>query len=227
MAMVCFQHPRTPSAGTCCHCSVGLCAPCVRAHYPPSCPRCIQAATLIAQRGAIAGSISELEAIGSRAVTASILAGIGAFIVWSACTLLALLGVPFQQPLAALVADHGIGLLGVGAYVIGSAPYGWFVAGEWLVPPKSAGPYARAQALQSATLATIAIGPFVAPAGIIHDVRRFRELRRGQRRAAARAWTSSEDSRLTAARGELPMKRAIPAPQPRASLDGKTRNHED
>ncbi len=200
MAIVCFDHPQVLSAGTCTRCGLGLCASCAGFQHPPICQRCFTAGRVRAPRSFAAAPKSasgdELEAIQSRAATAGILGGLGGFTTWSLCSLFAYIGVGAGHPWGALIASHDLSVIGLGAYIIGSAPYGWFIAGGWLVPPDRYNPIARAQTMRSATLATITVGPFFAPAGIIHDVRRLFQLRGTRTRAKMSASVSVVSNRL-------------------------------
>jgi hypothetical protein len=207
MAIICFDHPSVPSAGTCQSCGLGLCVACADFRHPPVCRRCFAARTIQNRQSLESAPADEIEAIQSRAAAAAILGALGALTTWSLCNLFAFLGIGAGQPWGELVATHDFSIIGLGAYVVGSAPYGWFIAGGWLVPPDRFGPLVRAQAMRSATLATIAVGPFFAPAGIIHDVRRLFELRGKRRPRASGAIATIVTERLPNYARELPSNR--------------------
>jgi hypothetical protein len=216
MAMVCFRHPQSFSAGICCRCAVGLCAGCVAVAHPPTCSRCLadlgaplgnaenRRSSLPGQSpkqtatGVRNAASTELEDIGGRATTAAILAWTGALITWGVCGLLqrVSVGAFAFEPWRTIIAQHGLPILGIGAYVAAAAPYGWFVAGNWLAPrTRGIAPAARSMVVRSVVFGTIAIAPFVAPFGITNDIQRFRMLCRKERAARARAY-GAHQSRL-------------------------------
>ena len=232
LAMVCFRHPQAFSAGTCHRCAVGLCAPCVAATYPPTCSRCLERRTAAFDgrgmqprlgsdasrrpRPAPRGG-GEYEAIVHRALTAVLLSATGACIAWSACGLVHLFGGSrIGEPWATLVAERRWPIIALGAYITASAPYGWFFAGRWLAPwAVGMTPPARAIALRSTVLTTMAIAPFVAPFGIAHDVAWL--LRRSPIHRTAKVRSSSRDRELEAGPStELrpPADRALQPPAP-------------
>jgi hypothetical protein len=151
-----------------------------------------------------------MDEIVHRGITAATLAWLGAFVTWAACGLLLQLGgAKLPEPWGSVIAYHGYPILVFGAYAAATAPYGWFVAGHWLAPATSGmTPFARALTLRTVIPGTLAIGPFVAPIGIAHDVQRFRTLRR----VRCEAKQKSALDRDVFVRAQPPMKQVQPIP---------------